>query len=198
MPRPNMAHKPSSTRTVSPNRILPYTLLITIGPSVTAATSLFVIVRRPSHSPSSRIDPLTPRQRYLMCHAYYAHHPSKGGIPTPDDERCHVSDIEGLTSSVMAGLTTVDGLLCTSFSYCARRVADARVAFLMTSFVQRLADRVGRRPLLVTLPLLAMISTAALLIGCTCSNLPHHLVLIPSSRPRTERGMPLCRQTTRG
>lgn len=46
MPRPNMAHKPSSAaRTVSPNRILPYTLLITIGPSVTAATSLFVIVR---------------------------------------------------------------------------------------------------------------------------------------------------------
>ncbi|GHJ88029.1 hypothetical protein NliqN6_4431 [Naganishia liquefaciens] len=130
MSRPNMAHKPSSTRAASPNRILPYTLLITIGPSVTAATSLFVI-------------------RYLMCHAYYAHHPSKHGIPAPGDERCNVSDIEGLTSSVMAGLTTMDGLL----------------SFLMTSFVQRLADKLGRRPLLVTLPLLAMVSTAALLIG---------------------------------
>lgn len=29
---------------MSPNRVLPYTLLVTIGPSVTAATSLFVIV----------------------------------------------------------------------------------------------------------------------------------------------------------
>lgn len=71
----------------------------------------------------------------------------------------------------MAGLTTMDGLLCTSCSYCERYVADERVAFLMTSFVQRLADRLGRRPLLVTLPLLAMISTAALLIGCTCLQL---------------------------
>ncbi|KAJ9090947.1 hypothetical protein QFC20_007777 [Naganishia adeliensis] len=103
---------------MSPNRVLPYTLLITIGPSVTAATSLFVV-------------------RYLMCHAYFTHHPSKHGIPSPGDERCNISDVEGLTSSVMAGLTTLDGLLY----------------------------RVGRRPLLIALPLLAMVSTAALLIA---------------------------------
>lgn len=36
----------------------------------------------------------------------------------------------------------------------------------MTSVVQQAADRVGRRPLLVVLPLLAMVSTAALLIAC--------------------------------
>ncbi|KAJ9095405.1 hypothetical protein QFC20_006687 [Naganishia adeliensis] len=115
---------------MSPNRVLPYTLLVTIGPSVTAATSLFVI-------------------RYLMCHVYYTHHSSKHGIPLPGDGRCNVSDVEGLTSSVMAGLTTLDGLL----------------SFLMTSVVQQAADRLGRRPLLVVLPLLAMVSTAALLIA---------------------------------
>lgn len=47
-----------------------------------------------------------------MCHVYYTHHSSKHGIPSPGDERCNVSDVEGLTSSVMAGLTTLDGLLC--------------------------------------------------------------------------------------
>ncbi|KAJ9096823.1 hypothetical protein QFC21_005094 [Naganishia friedmannii] len=77
---------------MSPNRVLPYTLLITIGPSVTAATSLFVV-------------------RYLMCHAYYNHHPNKDGIPPPGDERCNISDVQGLTASLLAGLTTLDGLL---------------------------------------------------------------------------------------
>jgi hypothetical protein len=48
-----------------------------------------------------------------MCHVYYSHHSGKG-VPSPGDERCNVSDVEGLTSSVMAGLTTLDGLLCES------------------------------------------------------------------------------------
>lgn len=47
-----------------------------------------------------------------MCHIYYTHHSGKGGVPEPGDDRCNVSDVEGLTSSVMAGLTTLDGLLC--------------------------------------------------------------------------------------
>lgn len=39
-----MSSKSTTGGTMSPNRVLPYTLLVTIGPSVTAATSLFVVV----------------------------------------------------------------------------------------------------------------------------------------------------------
>jgi len=39
-------------------------------------------------------------------------------------------------------------------------------AFLSTSYVQQLCDRFGRRPLLIALPLLATVSTGALMIAC--------------------------------
>jgi hypothetical protein len=76
-----------------------------------------------------------------MCHAYYAHHPSKHGFPEPGDERCNISDVEGLTSSVMAGLTTMDGLLCEPFLFicCADRWADAGGDSILDDFVRAAA-----------------------------------------------------------
>lgn len=72
-----------------------------------------------------------------MCHAYYAHHPSKHGFPQPGDERCNVSDVEGLTSSVMAGLTTMDGLLCEFllFSFGVGRGVDKGADSILDDFV---------------------------------------------------------------
>lgn len=60
-------------------------------------------------------------------------------------------------------------------------------AFLMTSVVQQAADRLGRRPLLVVLPLLAMISTAALLIACKPRLSRSYTSLILLYRRRSER-----------
>ena len=48
-------------------------------------------------------------------------------------------------------------------------------AFLSTSYVQKLSDRFGRRRLLITLPLVATISTAAIMIACECDFLTQGL-----------------------
>ena len=89
----------------------------------------------------------------------------------PGDEICNNKNVEAITGSVMAGLATLDGIVCeldTDFS--APRLTGT--AFLSTSYVQSLADRFGRRPLLIGLPLLATISTAAMMIACMSSILP--------------------------
>ncbi|KAK4686508.1 hypothetical protein P7C73_g3615, partial [Tremellales sp. Uapishka_1] len=116
------------------NRLLPYTFLCTIGPSVTAATSLYVV-------------------RYLVCRYYWLRQ-SSSSDPSPGDAICNNPSVEALTGSVMAGLATIDGL----------------VSFFSTSYVQRLADRLGRRTLLIALPLLATISTSSMMIAFATKN----------------------------
>jgi Na+/melibiose symporter-like transporter len=45
-----------------------------------------------------------------------------------------------------------------------------RIAFLSSSFVQRMADKFGRRPLMIILPLLATISTISLPLSYKWNN----------------------------
>jgi hypothetical protein len=40
------------------------------------------------------------------------------------------------------------------------------VAFLSSSYVQNLADKHGRRPLLIVLPLLATLATSSMIVAC--------------------------------
>lgn len=40
------------------------------------------------------------------------------------------------------------------------------IAFLSSSYVQNLADKHGRRPLLIILPLLATLATSSMIVAC--------------------------------
>ncbi|ORY27103.1 major facilitator superfamily domain-containing protein [Naematelia encephala] len=111
------------------NRLLPYGFLCTVGPSVSAATNLFVV-------------------RYVICR-YYLHSRDPSHVPEPGDEICNDPSVEAIAGSVMAGLATLDGIC----------------SFLSSSYIQFLADRFGRRPLLITLPLLATVSTMSMPIA---------------------------------
>ncbi|KAK1921124.1 major facilitator superfamily domain-containing protein [Papiliotrema laurentii] len=114
------------------SRLLPFTFLCTIGPSVTAATALLIV-------------------RSLMCQFDYVRH---GGDDMPSGEYCRRPRVGALTASVMTGLAVMDGI----------------VSFLSTSYVQRLADKYGRRPLLYTLPAVATISTISMMVAYTAKN----------------------------
>ncbi|ORX40178.1 major facilitator superfamily domain-containing protein [Kockovaella imperatae] len=116
------------------NRILPFTFAITLGPSVTASTALFIV-------------------RALMCrHVAYQQHDVP--LPSPDAELCGNPVVGAWTASVMTGLAVLDGI----------------VSFLSTSYVRNLADKYGRRPLLYTLPILAMIATSSLIVAYLVPN----------------------------
>ena len=95
-----------------------------------------------------------------MCR-YYAH---QEGQPTPrlTDVVCGEADVHALAGSVMAGLATLDGICCTLRPHTSAESA----AFLSSGYVQTLADRYGRRPLLIALPLLATISTVSMPFAC--------------------------------
>ncbi|KAK8846882.1 hypothetical protein IAR55_005972 [Kwoniella newhampshirensis] len=74
----------------SVDRLLPYLFLCTVGPSVTAASNLYVV-------------------RHLMCRYYWI----RKGVsdpPMPGDERCNDRNVEALAGSVMAALATLDGI----------------------------------------------------------------------------------------
>ncbi|WVQ96944.1 hypothetical protein IAU59_004053 [Kwoniella sp. CBS 9459] len=74
------------------DRLLPYIFLCTIGPSVTAASNLFVV-------------------RYLMCRYYWVQKgTSSPKLPPPGDERCGNRNVQALAGSVMAALATLDGI----------------------------------------------------------------------------------------
>jgi hypothetical protein len=48
-------------------------------------------------------------------------------------------------------------------------VSADEVAFLSSSYVQNLADKHGRRPLLIVLPLLATLATSSMIVACESS-----------------------------
>lgn len=50
------------------------------------------------------------------------------------------------------------------------------IAFLSSSYVQNLADRHGRRPLLIGLPILATIATSAMIVACQYSLLSRSMI----------------------
>jgi len=85
--------------------------------------------------------------------------------PQPGDGVCNSPTVGALTASVMAALATLDGIVCRS------EIESPgwwliRAAFLSSSYVQNLADRHGRRPLLIVLPLLATLATSAMIVAC--------------------------------
>ncbi|WVF71017.1 hypothetical protein IAT40_005813 [Kwoniella sp. CBS 6097] len=74
------------------DRLLPYIFLCTIGPSVTAASNLFVV-------------------RYLMCRYYWVQRGTDAPkLPKPGDDRCGNRNVQALAGSVMAALATLDGI----------------------------------------------------------------------------------------
>lgn len=44
------------------------------------------------------------------------------------------------------------------------------IAFLSSSYVQNLADKHGRRPLLIILPILATLATSSMIVACKSSS----------------------------
>ncbi|WWC60666.1 uncharacterized protein I303_103241 [Kwoniella dejecticola CBS 10117] len=74
----------------SVDRLLPYVFLCTIGPSVVAASNLFVV-------------------KYVMCRYYWIQR-GTDSIPDPSDERCANRDVQALAGSVLAALATLDGI----------------------------------------------------------------------------------------
>ncbi|WWC88216.1 uncharacterized protein L201_003121 [Kwoniella dendrophila CBS 6074] len=74
----------------SVDRLLPYVFLCTIGPSVVAASNLFVV-------------------KYLMCRYYWVKQ-GTDNIPNPGDDRCSNRDVQALAGSVLAALATLDGI----------------------------------------------------------------------------------------
>ncbi|KAK6907824.1 hypothetical protein L486_05744 [Kwoniella mangroviensis CBS 10435] len=85
-----MPSQPKKDASYSVDRLLPYVFLCTIGPSVVAASNLFVV-------------------KYVMCRYYWT---SRGAdsIPDPGDERCANRDVQALAGSVLAALATLDGI----------------------------------------------------------------------------------------
>ena len=85
--------------------------------------------------------------------------------PQPGDGVCNSPTVGALTASVMAALATLDGIVC-RFEIESPGWWLIRAAFLSSSYVQNLADRHGRRPLLIVLPLLATLATSAMIVAC--------------------------------
>ncbi|WVR05536.1 hypothetical protein IAU60_002554 [Kwoniella sp. DSM 27419] len=86
------------------DRLLPYIFLCTIGPSVTAASNLFIV-------------------RYLMCRYYWV---TKGTqhIPQVGDERCGNRNVQALAGSTMAALATLDGIFSFLASPFVQKLSD--------------------------------------------------------------------------
>ncbi|WWC68302.1 uncharacterized protein I206_102226 [Kwoniella pini CBS 10737] len=129
-----MPAQPKQNASYSVDRLLPYVFLCTIGPSVVAASNLFVV-------------------KYVMCRYYWAKQ-GADNIPAPGDERCANRDVQALAGSVLAALATLDGIF----------------SFISSPYVQRLSDKYGRRPLLITGPLIATISTGSILLAYYIKN----------------------------
>ncbi|OCF31827.1 hypothetical protein I317_03330 [Kwoniella heveanensis CBS 569] len=84
--------KKKDSASYSIDRLLPYIFLCTIGPSVTAASNLFVV-------------------RYLMCRYYWVQRGTDTPkLPRPGDDRCGNRNVQALAGSVMAALATLDGV----------------------------------------------------------------------------------------
>lgn len=103
-------------------------------------------------------------QRYLMCIYDARHHNDQ---PQPGDESCDSKNIGALTASVMAGLATLDGVFCKpDVLEIGKEGCVNTSAFLTTSYVQRWADSSGRRPLMIVLPILAMVASGSMVLAC--------------------------------
>ncbi|WRT66034.1 uncharacterized protein IL334_002985 [Kwoniella shivajii] len=129
-----MPTAPKKDSSYSVDRLLPYVFLCTIGPSVVAASNLFIV-------------------RYLMCRYYWVKQ-GTDDIPGVGDDRCDNRDVHALAGSVLAALATLDGIC----------------SFMSSPYVQSLSDRYGRRPLMITGPLLATVSTGSILLAYYVNN----------------------------